>query len=76
MKLAADFAQVCNDNILGLSKIYFCADADYMLSLPQIELAISSFYDRLTELDCCYRVLHFQDVKKFAQSPTVGDVIP
>ncbi|XP_046635816.1 conserved oligomeric Golgi complex subunit 5-like [Daphnia pulicaria] len=48
----------------------------------QMELAISSFYDRPTELGRSYRVLRsfrpllFQTVEHLAQSPTVGDVIP
>ncbi|EFX63972.1 hypothetical protein DAPPUDRAFT_334740 [Daphnia pulex] len=48
----------------------------------QMELAISSFYDRPTELGRFYRVLRsfrpllFQTVEHLAQSPTVGDVIP
>jgi hypothetical protein len=47
-----------------------------------MELAISSFYDRPTELGRSYRVLRsfrpllFQTVEHLAQSPTVGDVIP
>nr|CAH0110057.1 unnamed protein product [Daphnia galeata] len=48
----------------------------------QMELAISSFYDRPTELGRSYRVLRsfrpllFQTVEHLAQSPAVGDVIP
>ena len=47
-----------------------------------MELAISSFYDRPTELGRSYRVLRsfrpllFQTVEHLAQSPAVGDVIP
>lgn len=47
-----------------------------------MELAISSFYDRPTELGRSYRVLRsfrpllFQTVEHLAQSTTVGDVIP
>ena len=47
-----------------------------------MELAISSFYDRPTELGRSYRVLRsfrpllFQTVEHLAQSSAVGDVIP
>ena len=48
----------------------------------QMELAISSLYERPTELGRSYRILRsfrpllFQTIEHLAQSPAVGDVIP
>ena len=47
-----------------------------------MELAISSLYERPTELGRSYRILRsfrpllFQTIEHLAQSPAVGDVIP
>jgi hypothetical protein len=56
MKLAADFAQVC-EHFWLFKKWIWVLTLIICFSWPQMELAISSFYDRPTELGRSYRVL-------------------